>query len=368
MLRAVLVLNTVGVGVWTADELDRPWVGALAIGGIALWSVAVTAAYADAARRTPLLLTADLAVALAALLATPLVKSDGFDATLAGYWVMSPMFAWAARWGWRGGLAAGLSVGAADLLIRDELTQVTYGNVFLLAIGGPVVGYLVESLQRSAVQRDRAEREAAAAAERARLARAVHDGVLQVLALVQRRGGEAAATDPRLAELGRLAGEQEEALRALIRAQDRVVSPGSAAGTPAAEVDLAAALASLESPRVVVSLPGGRVELPAVQVHELRAAVAACLDNVERHAGPDAHAWVLLESLPGAVTVSVRDDGPGIPDGRLARAGAEGRLGVSGSIEGRLRDLGGRADLATGSWGTEWTLTLPVSPAGGPTP
>jgi len=364
------VLNTVGVGVWTADELDRPWVGALAISAIVLWSVAVTAAYADAARRTPLLLAADLAVALAALLATPLVKADGFDATLAGYWVMSPMFAWAARWGWRGGLAAGLSVGAADLLIRDELTQVTYGNVFLLAIGGPVVGYLVESLQRSAVQRDRAEREAAAAAERARLARAVHDGVLQVLALVQRRGGEAPASDPALAELGRLAGEQEEALRALIRAQDRVVPrSGSLAGTPAgeAEVDLAAELAELESPRVVVSLPGGRVPLPSGQVAEVRAAVAACLDNVQKHAGPEARAWVLLESLPGAVTVSVRDDGPGIPEGRLVRATAEGRLGVSGSIEGRLRDLGGRADLATGSWGTEWTLTLPVDPSGGST-
>lgn len=366
VLRAVLVLNTVGVGVWTADELDRPWVGALAIGAIVLWSLAVSAAYVDAARRTPLLLTADLAVALAALLTTPLVKTDGFDATLAGYWVMSPMFAWSVRWGWRGGLAAGLSVGAADLLIRDELTQVTYGNVFLLVIGGPVVGYLVESLQRSAVQRDRAEREAAAAAERARLARAVHDGVLQVLALVQRRGGEAAATDPRLAELGRLAGEQEEALRALIRAQDRVVPPAAVGG--AAEADLAAALATLESPRVVVSLPGGSVPLPEAQVAEVRAAVAACLDNVERHAGAGARAWVLLESLPGAVTVSVRDDGPGIPDGRLARATAEGRLGVSGSIEGRLRDLGGRADLATGSWGTEWTLTLPVPHPGGATP
>ncbi len=364
------MLNTVGVGLWTRDELDRPWVGALAVGAIVLWSLAVTAAYADAARRTPPLLAADLAVALGALLATPLVKADGFDATLAGYWVMSPMFAWAARWGWRGGLAAGLSVGAADLLIRDELTQVTYGNVFLLTIGGPVVGYLVESLQRSAVQRDRAEREAAAAAERARLARAVHDGVLQVLALVQRRGHEVTdedrgPADRALAELGRLAGEQEEALRALIRAQDRVV-PGAAAGgggAAALELDLAAALASLESTRVTVSLPGGQVALPAAQVTEVRAAVAECLANVERHAGDGARAWVLLESLPGAVTVSVRDDGPGIPEGRLARAAAEGRLGVSGSIEGRLRDLGGRADLATGSWGTEWTLTLPVTPA-----
>ena len=68
---------------------------------------------------------------------------------------------------------------------------------------------------------------------------------------------------------------------------------------------------------------------------------------------------MLLESLPDEVSVAVRDDGPGIPDGRLAEAYAAGRLGVSGSVVGRLQDLGGRADVATGSWGTEWTLTLP---------
>ena len=60
-------------------------------------------------------------------------------------------------------------------------------------------------------------------AERARLARAVHDGVLQVLTLVQRRGTELGGE---AAELGRLAGEQEAALRALVQ--------GNAATTAAA--------------------------------------------------------------------------------------------------------------------------------------
>lgn len=352
VLRLVLVVNTIAVGLWTAEEFDRPEAGAALVGGLLAWTAFVSWAYADASRRTWRLLGLDLAVALAAMLATPWLKAEDFEATLPGYWVMSPMLAFAARGGWRAGLTAGLLVGGTDLLIRDDVAQSTYGNVFLLIIGGLVVGYLAESLQRSAIERDRAEREAAAAAERTRLARAVHDGVLQVLALVQRRGRELGGE---AAELGRLAGEQEEALRSLIRAQDRV----SAGSVLRVGDDLAGALTALESAQVVVSLPGVPVLMGEPVVAELIAAVRACLDNVARHAGPEASAWVLLEALPSTVTVSVRDDGPGIPAGRLAEAAAQGRLGVTESIEGRLRDLGGDATVASGSWGTEWTLTVP---------
>ena len=77
----------------------------------------------------------------------------------------------------------------------------------------------------TATQRDRAERAAAAAEERQRLARVVHDGVLQVLALVQRRGPDLGADG---AELGRLAGEQESRLRALV--QGKLARGGRAAG------------------------------------------------------------------------------------------------------------------------------------------
>ena len=60
--------------------------------------------------------------------------------------------------------------------------------------------------------------------ERERLARDIHDGVLQVLALVGRRGREAGGE---AAELGRLAAEQELALRALIGAPPRRRSPAT---------------------------------------------------------------------------------------------------------------------------------------------
>ncbi len=74
----------------------------------------------------------------------------------------------------------------------------------------------------------------------------------------------------------------------------------------------------------------------------------------------DARAWVLLEDLGDEVTVSVRDDGPGIAGGRLEDAVAEGRLGVSESIRGRVAGLGGTATLTSApGQGTEWEFTIP---------
>ena len=88
--------------------------------------------------------------------------------------------------------------------------------------------------------------------------------------------------------------------------------------------------------------------------------MSAALDNVRRHAGPDAHAWILVEDEPDEVIVTVRDDGPGIPEGRLDQAEGEGRLGVALSIRGRLRDLGGTAELiSVPGQGTEVELKVP---------
>ena len=110
---------------------------------------------------------------------------------------------------------------------------------------------------------------------------------------------------------------------------------------------------------VTVSTPGVPVELPAADAAELVAAVRACLDNVATHVGADAPAWILLEDTGDAVTVSVRDEGPGIPPERLAEAEADGRLGVSQSIVGRVTELGGTATLDSGGYGTEWELVVP---------
>ncbi|WP_371821011.1 ATP-binding protein [Tsukamurella sp. PLM1] len=84
------------------------------------------------------------------------------------------------------------------------------------------------------------------------------------------------------------------------------------------------------------------------------------LDNTALHAGEGARSYLLLEDVGDAVLVTVRDDGTGIAPGRLDAARAEGRLGVSESIVGRMRALGGSAELTTDvGGGVEWELSVP---------
>jgi signal transduction histidine kinase len=345
----------VGLNAYRRDNFDHPTAGLAVTAALVAWTAAAVWLYEAGSRRTAWLLVVDLAIASAAIALTPWAKSPDFNATIPGFWVMGALLAWAIHWHWRGGLAAAAVLSAVDLALRDHVDQGNYGNVFLILLGGVVVGYMCESLQRMATERDAAERARAAAEERTRLARAVHDGVLQVLAMVQRRG-TAAGGD--WADLGRLAGAQERSLRSLIRQQDTVAA--RAGGT----TDLAGALEALGTAhplRVEVATPGTPVPVPARLAEELVAVAKACLDNVAAHVGDDATAWVLLESTPHSVVLSVRDDGPGIAVGRLEQAAAEGRLGVASSVRGRVTELGGTAEVEAGDWGTEWRVQVPLA-------
>lgn len=356
VLRLVLLANAVGLNIYRAHDVVHPVAATGCVLAMIAWTGYAAWAYPEPRRRTPLLLTADLGVALALLVATPAVKGADFDATIPGLWIAGAMLAWAIHFRLRGGLVAGLVLAAADLALRQQHHASDYNDAFLLVIAGAVVGFMCGSLQQMAVERDAAERSAARAAERARLARAVHDGTLQVLALVQRRGHDLGGE---VAELGALAAQQEQSLRALLRASDAATASERAGNSATGAPDLVAALARLERPGVTVSTPGFAVDLPAPMVGELVAAVEACLANVRDHVGDAAPAWVLLEATPDRIEITVRDEGPGIPAGRLEQAEREGRLGVSGSIRGRLADLGGTATVASGSYGTEWSLVAP---------
>jgi signal transduction histidine kinase len=305
------------------------------------------------------LLLADVAVAAATLASTPYVQSDAMlerhASTMPSFWVMASVLAWAVLRGWQAGVGVAVLMSLLDLSTRSEVTGTTWGNIFLLLLAAGVVGYSTDLIRDETEARAEAERIAAGMTERARLARAVHDGVLQVLALVQRRGAELGGD---AAELGRLAGEQEVVLRALVQGD----------ATPRADgrgrTDLIETLSRLQSRHVTVSGPAHPVLLDRAVTDELASVVRACLDNVARHVGEVAPAWVLVEELDDRVVVTVRDEGPGIGPGRLDEAVREGRLGVTESIRGRMADLGGEVALTTGpGQGTEWELTVARSGA-----
>jgi signal transduction histidine kinase len=353
VLRLVLVANTVGLNIYRGG-FSHPVGAAVLIGALVVWSLLISWVYHSYSRRTTGWVLADLGVALAAVALTAAVKDPGYHSTVPGFWVMAAMFAWATHWRLQGGVAAAVLLCVDDVLTRHYLSETIYGNLFLLLIGGPIVGLMVDSLLRSAARTAAAERAAAAADERTRLARVVHDGVLQVLAMVQRRAPD---LGPDGADLGRLAGEQETALRALIRQQDTVE------GTRGV-VDLVGALSALERRRgVSVATPSDGVPVDGRTAEALVAAVSACLDNVVAHVGPDASAWVLLEASADQVQVTVRDEGPGFPLGRLEEAVGQGRLGVASSIRGRVAEVGGTATVSSGSFGTVWELSVPRAPA-----
>lgn len=295
---------------------------------------------------------ADVVVTFAVMATTPLVQTPeqlAADAAVMGsIWTSGPVLACAIAFGVPGGIVAAAVISAALAGFQAQL-EAELPDIQLLALAGLTIGFASTVLRRSAERVRRAVASEAAMAERERLARAVHDGVLQVLGYVRRRGAELGGP---AGELGKLAGDQEVALRTML-------TSGPAAVDERGRRDLAAALRGLGSSRITVSAPAHPVELPAPTVDELVAVVGAALANVALHVGPDAPAWVLLDDVGSGVEISVRDEGPGIPDGRLATAEAEGRLGVARSMRGRVQDLGGTITCDTGPGrGTEWIIEL----------
>ncbi|CCH21151.1 MacS family sensor histidine kinase [Micromonospora lupini] len=353
VFRVASLLYVCALAVRDVDRYDHPFaVGALILTMI-FWTGATAVGYARPARRRWPLLLADLGVVIAIVLSTP--WAVGREAlghgvpTLGVAWMAGPVLAWAVSGGRRRGTVAALLVAGADLATRERIGQSSFTGVILLLLAGVVVGHVARLAVAAEERLQHAVELEAATRERERLARDIHDSVLQVLALVQRRGahlpGEAG-------ELARLAGEQEAALRALIAG----TAPAAAGGTDA--VDLRGLLGRYASAAVSLSAPATPVTLPRQVAGELAAAAGAALDNVGRHAG--GRAWVLIEDEGETVTVSIRDEGPGIPDGRLVEAAAQGRLGVAQSIRGRVTDLGGTVRiLSTADAGTEIELTVP---------
>jgi signal transduction histidine kinase len=342
-------------------DYARPALGLVVAACIIVWTgLTGVVILTGRAHRPTFVLTDVVVVAGLTLLTMPVQtygQSHGSMPTLTSAWAAAPALGAGILFGWRGGFAAAIVQGAVSIVVRHGYDGRTLTNVLLLVLAATTTGYVTQLLMRAETELAVAAAGRATADERDRLARSIHDGVLQVLALVQRRGTELGGE---AAQLGKLAGEQEAALRALM------TSAAHQSSSLSTHVDLAARLLACRAADVTVSVPAQPVLLDRHRADEMTAAVQAALDNVARHAGPTAHAWVLLEDLGDELVVTVRDDGVGMAPGRLAEAAAQGRLGVSASLRGRTTALGGRAAVTSAPGdGTEVEMRIPL-PAAGP--
>jgi signal transduction histidine kinase len=353
---AYRLLTLIYAGVLIAadhDHYQRPTLGWVLFAVMTIWSVVATLGYERLTGRVvAVVLFADVGVAVGMVLAGLAVQTSARIAagvpTLPAAWAAASVMACAVYAGPWGGALAGAAVSAADIGERGALGAHTFNGVVLLLLAGGVGGYLVRLAVAAESSVAEASHAVAALSERERLAREIHDSTLQVLALIARRGREIGGATSELAEQ---AAVQEVSLRALVSSGPPVSGDAT---------DLRAGLLALSSAKISVSTPGGAVPLPAPASLALVAAVAEALSNVERHAGADARAWVLVESASDEVTVTVRDDGVGIDSGRLDSARADGRLGVAQSIVGRIEAIGGTVTIESRpGQGTEIEIRVP---------
>lgn len=233
MIYAVL-LAIFGKDNFGQQRFERPWVAVAYLAFLFVWTLATLPKVRSAASCTKRFLVADLVVALTGILLTPLADFDSqsFDGpTLPSIWTAGSVLAFAIKGGWRWAAFASTFVAVANIIQRGEPSRDTYHNVLLVWVASIAIGYVVEVARASERTLARALEIEATTRERERLARDIHDSVLQVLAMVQRRG---TALGGEAAELGRMAGEQEVALRTLV--SSGLVPPPGSPRTPPKEL------------------------------------------------------------------------------------------------------------------------------------
>ncbi len=214
---------------------------------------------------------------------------------------------------------------------------------------------LLDETERPGGSRLLAEVVAAEKAERSRVARALHDGGLQLaLAALQELDGLSSGDPEAPAALRRDLEELVTALRSLtMAADDDSLSRLSLEAAVRRLADLAARRGKVD---VMVA-----VDRRAAGVHDVlvRDAVREMLTNCLRHARAS-RIEVDVERDHDTIAIAVADDGAGFSDDALAEAQRTGHMGVRG-LQRVAEELDGRLDRGVGleGRGTRMTLRLP---------
>jgi signal transduction histidine kinase len=226
--------------------------------------------------------------------------------------------------------------GWLGLAFHSSDGDVTVAKAMVQLVAFCLAGVLVRArsqalwmVARNSVRQRQAEQ--AAAAERARIARELHDIIAHHLSVVvlHAAGARAAgradpATLEEIEHSGRQALTETRRLFGVLRDPDEQTGRAPQPGIS----ELPALVGSLCATglEVSLSLDGDYTELPpALNVSAYRI-VQEALTNVLKHAGP-ARAEVTVGRAGSAVTIEVTDDGPGNPTA-VAPGGGQGLAGM----------------------------------------
>ena len=221
VFRLLSVGYAAGFQIASVDELDRPSSSWLLFAVLVAWSAACAVAYLRGFGRCRSWVAAEFVVVALLMLAPRLVASGewiaGNQSLPTTLWATNATISAAILLGPGAGMLTGLAVIGVYAVLKGHLNLDLARNATVLIepAVGLAVGMAAQTARRAHAELARAVRLSAELAERERLARQVHDGVLQVLALVAKRGREIGGPTTELADL---AGAQESALRRLISA------------------------------------------------------------------------------------------------------------------------------------------------------
>lgn len=243
------------------------------------------------------------------------------------------------------------------------------------AIEDLAVAAMVSAQISVAVERWRtllARRDVAAGQDRIRLARDLHDGVLQFLAgaalhldAIARTPGLPPSAMERMRELGVSLKDEQRELRGFISAMRPPSAAGGGAKRPLGGelADICERLARHWSAEVTVDVQPVETAVSAELLFDLTRFVREAVANAVRHGSARRVALSVVEDQ-GMLRLTISDDGKGFPvqgvfsDEQLESAGVGPR-----SLQERARALGGRLELQSGAAGAAVTLLLPIRKA-----
>lgn len=248
---------------------------------------------------------------------------------------------------------------SVTVVIAPRFYQTWWFRLLAIGTGMGVLWLLYAWRLREQIARSRARAEARLA-ERERIARELHDTLLQsVQGLMLRFQAAAYATEPGSRAQTLIEGALERADDVLLEARDRVLALRriTGPGDPQPLIEELARCLGEEGLTVTVTREGPPLLFQPAELEHILGIVQESLANVRRHAGT-VLAQVRVRSGKGAMSIEISDQGRGIPPEIATAGGRPGHYGLSGMRE-RAEALGGALMVRRGdSVGTIVQLTV----------